>query len=95
MISSSLNMRLLPSLPPLCFDIGDNQLPPQHISTLCGLELKWAAEVSGRKDSMQCDNRLRPSEWLSAIVGENMEYCTVLDKMLCPTPFCVSSLSYA
>lgn len=58
MIPSSLNTRLLPGFPPLCFDIGEDQLPPQRISTLCGLELKWAAEVSGRKDSMQCDNRL-------------------------------------
>lgn len=58
MIPSSLNARLLPSFPSLCFDIGEDQLPPQHTSTLRVLELKWAAEVSGRKDSMQCDNRL-------------------------------------
>lgn len=90
MIPSSL----LPSFPPLCFDIGGNQLPPQHIRTLCGLEFKWAAEVSGRKDSMQCGNRL-PFRVVVCHRGENMEYCTVLDKMLCPTPFCVSCLSYA
>lgn len=58
MIPSSLNTRLLPRFPPLCFDTGEDQLPPWHISTLRVLELKWAAEVSGRKDSVQCDHRL-------------------------------------
>lgn len=47
MIPSSLNTRLLPGFPPLCFDIGEDQLPPQRISTL------WPGVKMGRRSEWE------------------------------------------
>lgn len=63
------------------------------------LKLQLVTEASERKDWKQhgIDNRLPFHTWLSTLVGESMEYCTVLDKMLCvpPQSMCPSVLCIA
>lgn len=76
-------MRLMLGFPPSCFGTREDKLSPQGTTAVCGL----GVEMGHRSAWMQRELIGRPStKWSSTRVGKNMEYCTVLDKMLCVPP---------
>lgn len=79
-------MRLMLGLPPSCFGICEDKLPLPGTTAVCGL----GVTVGHRSERLQHElTGCLSTNWLSTIVGESMEYCTVLDKMLCVPPHSV------